>query len=307
MNSNELQVSLMVFFKALMENRSMMQSAEELGISPAKASRSLTKLRLIFKDPLFIRTRREMAPTAKAKKIFPLLVDLIYQLENSPIDLDVDQFRGTIRISAVDNGVMMFISPTIGKILEHAPQLKVEVSPLNTNVYERIESGSLDMAIYPDTILPSDFHEAILYEDYYVTVVHRDHPLANYAKSNKIPSVEEVNRYQKVEVVVRGSENQSLEEQIYANQLQKTCVSTPYFFSVPFLLSNCALTATLTYSTARALCQCAPIVILPAPKPYKTYKARLIWHHRTHHDPILKWVRQLIIDGAKKAPFLNLR
>ena len=305
MDVDELRYSLLIFLKTLMENRSLTQSAEELGLSQAKASRNLARLRIIFQDQLFVRTRLGMAPTAKAQELFPSVVAMIHDFERmlSSQDGGVEDFSGVVKISAVDNGAVMFITKIIAEIIAQAPRLRIEVVPLFSDLYEKIESGSIDVAIYPQAPLPADFHEAILYEDYFVCVVHKDHPLANYAKINKIPPVEEVNRYKKLEITVRGSQNRVISESVYPGMHQLIQVNTPYFFSTPYFLENKELTVILPYTTAKALTEIAPVVILPVSKPHKTYEARLIWHHRTHHNPVLRWVRQLIIEKAKASPY----
>ena len=307
MDTDELKYSLLVFFKVLMENRSLTQSAEELDLSQAKASRNLARLRVIFQDPLFVRTRQGMVPTAKAQEVFPAIINLIYDLESLsfPLGKKIEDSQGTIKIAAIDNGVVMFISSMVDQIFERAPNLKLEITPLSVDIYEKIESGSIDMAIYPRAPLPADFHEVMLYEDHFVCIVHKEHPLAEYAKKGEAPPVEELNRYKRIEAVVRGNQNRIIFEEVYPNLTQKTQISSPYFFTMPYLLESKTRTVILPYTTAKALAQNFPIVILPAPQPYKTYKARLIWHHRTHHNPTLKWIRQLIIEGAKNSPFIR--
>ena len=295
--------SLLVFFKAMIENGSLTQTAEYLGLSQATASRNLSRLRLLFQDPLFVRTRYGMVPTARAKEIYPQLVDAIASFENLflPQQADPKSFTGIIKISVVDNGVLLFISKVIDELMEKAPYLKIELAPLYPDLYEKIESDAIQLAIYPEAPLPQDFHEAILFEDRYTCVVHKNHPLAHYAKINRIPSAEEINQYKKLEIVVRGSKNgHTLSQSPYPKAHQQTQIWTPYFLTAPALLENSLLTLTLPYRTARYFAQTSSLVILPCPKPYKTYEARMIWHHRTHNHCLLRWVRQLIIDKFKK-------
>lgn len=302
MNADDLQFSLLVFFKTLMETKSLTQSAELLKLSQAKASRNLTKLRLIFQDPLFIRTRHGMLPTSKAEELYPSLISMLNKFEKLffPEENDVANFSGIIKIGAFDNGIYLFISKVVNDILRQAPNLRLEISPIAYDVYEKIESGSLHFAIYPDVPLPPDFHESVLCEDHFVCVVHKNHPLAHYAKINKIPPTEEINRYPKLEIVVRGYKNNAVKASIYPDSHQKTQISTPYFLSTPSLLEDSPLTLIINYQTAKALTQTSPIVILPTPKPYKTYEARLIWHHRTHKTPLLEWFRKILLEKSQE-------
>lgn len=100
--------------------------------------------------------------------------------------------------------------------------------------------------------------------------------------------------------MVRGYENNVVKASVYPHTHQKIQVTTPYFLTAPSLLEDSELTLILNYNTAKQLAQNHPLVILPVPKPYKTYEARLIWHHRTHKTPILEWFRKELIETTKQ-------
>lgn len=304
MNKYEFSFSQLVFFKTMMETGSLTKTAKELHLSQATSSRNLARLRLLFDDPLFVRTRQGMMPTARADEIFPQLVETIFNIETlfESQEAKPATFNDTIRIGAIDNGVLNFISKVIPTILEKAPQLKIEIIPLSSNLYEKIESGSIHFAIYPEAPLPSDFHEATLYEDYYVCVVDQDHPLAHYAKINKVPSIKEIKQYKQLQIVVDGNKKEHVVWKCpYSESKQNIQIWTPYFLTTPILLKGTELIAILPYKTAEYFRHNTSLVSLPVPLPHKTYHARLIWHHRTHKHPNLQWLRKLIIQAAKES------
>lgn len=76
MNRNDLRrvdLNLLIVFETLIHERSVTRAAEKLFLGQPAISAALADLRVLFADPLFVRTGRSMEPTAHAKEIFALL------------------------------------------------------------------------------------------------------------------------------------------------------------------------------------------------------------------------------------------
>ncbi|AKS05201.1 helix-turn-helix domain-containing protein [Pseudomonas trivialis] len=73
----QFNLNCLVIFAALYQEKSVTRTSERLNIGQPAVSNSLSKLRLIFQDPLFIRRDGEMVPTEVAddiaKQVIPLL------------------------------------------------------------------------------------------------------------------------------------------------------------------------------------------------------------------------------------------
>lgn len=74
-------LNLLRVFLVLMEERSVTRAADRLGITQPALSNSLNRLRDILLDPLFIRERYGMQPTAKAEELAPAILEAISQLD----------------------------------------------------------------------------------------------------------------------------------------------------------------------------------------------------------------------------------
>ncbi|WP_237882279.1 LysR family transcriptional regulator [Pseudomonas sp. PGPR40] len=78
-------LNCLVIFAALYQEKSVTRTSERLNIGQPAVSNSLSKLRLIFQDPLFIRRDGEMVPTEIAddiaKRVMPLLSGIGQVLE----------------------------------------------------------------------------------------------------------------------------------------------------------------------------------------------------------------------------------
>ncbi|MFM0742264.1 LysR family transcriptional regulator, partial [Paraburkholderia xenovorans] len=70
MNSiDNIDLNLLRVFHAIVEERSLTRAGERLTLSQPAISYSLGRLRTLFNDPLFIRTRSGMQPTPTALEL----------------------------------------------------------------------------------------------------------------------------------------------------------------------------------------------------------------------------------------------
>jgi len=299
----KFNTELLLFFKTLMETGSLTKTAEQLGTSQASASRQLAHLRQLFEDELFIRMHYGMKPTERAQALFPQVVSMLFGLEQllQPAEFDPKNLSGLIRIAAADNGVFVILSKVINEVIQKSPHLCIEVVQINEMLFNQIENGSLDMAIYSDSVLPADFHQADLFQESMSFVVHKSHPLAYYAKVGRIPLIQEVDKYRRVVISVRGGKTGHV---VTATPFDEThqlnVVWVPYFNSIPSLLRESELTAVIPTRLARYFVKTASLVIVPSPNPPKTYNVRLIWHHRVHNNVTNRWIRNQILHFAQE-------
>lgn len=74
MNRNDLRrvdLNLLIVFETLMHERSVTRAAEKLFLGQPAISAALSRLRILFDDPLFVRSGRTMEPSARAVKSLP--------------------------------------------------------------------------------------------------------------------------------------------------------------------------------------------------------------------------------------------
>ncbi|WP_186379256.1 LysR family transcriptional regulator [Yersinia massiliensis] len=298
----KFNTEILFFFKTLMETGSLTKTSEKLGISQASASRQLAHLRKLFKDDLFIRMHYGMKPTERAKLLFPQVVSRLFDLDQllKPAQFDPKRLSGLVRIGAVDNGIFVILSKVINDVVKISPHLCIEITLITETLFTQIENGILDMAIYSDSLLPADFHQADLFEESFSFVVHKSHPLAYYAKVGRIPSAQEIGKYRRVVVSVKGGRTGHVVTATPFDDARQTdVICVPYFSSIPFLLKGSELTSVLPTRLARHFVKSAALVIIPSPSPPKKYNVRLIWHHRVHNNETNRWIRQLILSAAK--------
>jgi DNA-binding transcriptional LysR family regulator len=289
----------LLLFKALFETHSLTLAAARLDMSQATASRSLTKLRTAFKDNLFIKTGSGMLPTPRAEALYPRVQAALNFFEELavPEEFDPATLTRVFRFGAADNGVFTILSRVLRDFFSQAPHARLDIIPLDDDLYARLKDGRMDLALHPMQPLPPDFHERHLFETSYACVVHKDHPLAHYAKKGKSPTIEEINRYRRMQVTVQGGRPRYMldENAFLVPPAQEVAIWVPYFLAAPLLLVETDFVLTLPRQTAERFAEMTSLVVLPYPIPSRTFFTRLVWHHRVHHDPAIQWLRSLFV------------
>ena len=73
----EVDLNLLVVLYALLRSQNVSRAARELGMSQSAVSYALKRLRELFEDPLFVRSKECMAPTPKAVEISEQVYEIV--------------------------------------------------------------------------------------------------------------------------------------------------------------------------------------------------------------------------------------
>src|SRR5258706_12316641 len=79
MNISSFDLNLLRVFDAMMAERNVTRAARRVFLSQPATSHALARLRKEVGDPLFVRTGREMIPTAKAAALGPAVESMLDQ------------------------------------------------------------------------------------------------------------------------------------------------------------------------------------------------------------------------------------
>ncbi len=76
-------------------------------------------------------------------------------------------------------------------------------------------------------------------------------------------------------------------------------LSTPHFLTVPFILSQTDLIATLAQRIALVYAEPQQLQILPIPFDLAGFEVCMRWHQSTENSPACQWLRSIIMEVAK--------
>lgn len=292
MDLRELDLNLLVTFAALMREASVTEAGRKLGVSQPAISYALAKLRRTFGDPLFVRVRSRMQPTARAQALgtsVARVVDLINAEVLQKQRFDPAGAIRTLSLCMSDVGEANFVSPLLREIMANNPGIDVRVQSLPAgDIMDAMAAGSIDLAVgyYPDLKGQSVLDEK-LFESGFVCVARRGNP---YVRGRLT-----LRRFAAApHVALRsGARTQGfIERDLRSAGIQpRARVTVQHFMSLVDILPKTDLIAVVPLESAQLLGRAVALEIRPLPYRSSRFAVKEYWHRRYHRDPVNQWIR----------------
>ena len=298
-----------LFLEALVRLESLKDAADEFGLTRASASRTLARLRAAAGEPLFVRSNPNLVPTPEARRLATAIrrLRLVTRELAPPGAPEPLTLARHFTIGAGENATYAFCLPVIERLNTIAPRVSVSIEHFEPErLFELLQSGKLDIAFYPQEVLPPHFESAVLSTNNIVAMVRREHPLLDLAREREL-TLGDLEAYPKIRVssaVARPFDED--DESDFAPFYHACCTpdvpSVPYFLSALELLSRSDALLSVAQRTAEAaLRRFSDCAILPIPPlGRRDYKVRAIWHRRLSRDPEFLWFKGVMAGVLKR-------
>lgn len=201
-----------------------------------------------------------------------------------------------VRFISADNGIATLLSAAVERFYNAVPNSRFAIEPLDVRVLERLRANEADMAFFPATELPPDFHSLRIYRSKKGILVRDGHPVIEAYEKAGVMTWELLNRWPAV-CVTAGMKDGGAK----SVEGRRVGVVLPYFLTVPYVVARTDFTFEGPLITLRRFMMDSQFQfrILPMPEESGPFEPRLVWHHCTHTDPFLQWVRGLVVDAAR--------
>ncbi|CAM5518774.1 LysR family transcriptional regulator [Eoetvoesiella caeni] len=294
---NDIDLNLMRVFRAIYEESSLTTVADQLGLSQPAISYSLARLRTLLDDPLFVRTRNGMQPTAAAQRLAQPIgqaLDLLNDALQGHRKFDPATARRVFRLSMSDLGEMVFLPPLCEYLAQHAPGIRLEVDPVSMETLpEALRNGDIDLAIGNLASLKAYTRYVTLFHEEYACMLRADHP---YAARSKLT----LDNFLALSHVFVSStsnahhffENALLEQGIHRN----IALQVPHFTVVPDILQRSDMICSIPHRVARQFNRHKEFKIFPLPMPVPPSDVAVHWHDRFSPDGSNRWLRELVLE-----------
>ncbi|MFA0053123.1 LysR family transcriptional regulator [Vibrio breoganii] len=190
---NNLDLNLLRTFQVIYQEKNLKRASLRLYVSAPALSKSLTRLRDHFHDPLFVKVPKGLNPTPFANELADSISPTLEKLANnlnslndfSPSDL---QGRMTIAISPF---MLQAIGTDLFSILhEEAPDIQWHLVNWSKTSLEDIAKGDIKLGINYDIDLSrKDISSRKITQDRFQIIVRKDHPIAGNKVSVKTLSM----------------------------------------------------------------------------------------------------------------------
>ncbi len=188
-----VDVTLLVVFSTVLEERQVLRAADKLNLTPSAVSHGLRRLRRIFHDPLFLKTPTGVKPTERALALSGPVTELLSRLDaivSAAAPFDPRTARRSFTIGAPDALAAVFLDSLLKILAREAPGIDIRLLQLmpqrhgnsSSQVWQdtlsELDSHRLDLAVLPVGPLPSRYIERLLFEEDFVVAMRKGHRLA---------------------------------------------------------------------------------------------------------------------------------
>lgn len=302
-NSHDARIDLNLLetLSVVLDEGSVSAAAARLGVTQSAVSHSLARLRAVFADPLVVRTRAGMEPTALAAELRAPLAAVIAgarRLVRARTRFDPATSDRTFTLCAPDSAELVILPTLCRRLATDAPRADLVVRPVGReHPLAALERGEVDLSIGMLPRPPAGLRAQKLYRERFVCMVRRDHP----AVGRKL-SLEDYARLSHILVAPRGSTRGMVDPILErAGHRRRVAVIVPQFLIAPMLVAQTDLVLTIGVSVARPLAELLPVRLVRPPIEIDGYDTYQIWHDRQHADPGHVWFRQLVAKVARAA------
>lgn len=295
---SHFDLNLLRIALAIHDAGSVSAAAVKLGISQPAMSASLSRLRRVVDDPLFIKTSRGMDPTPRALALVATARDVLARVDAAILAshaFDPASTTETFTFALSDIGEMVFLPKILDQLQKRAPMATVRSVTLPPEQLEQeLQNGTIDLAIgyFPD-LRKSNFYQQRLFTHHFVCLLRSDHPI----KSRKL-SLEQFLALGHVVVRAEGRSQEVFERVLERQRIRRRIVlRTPHFMSIPMIVARSDLIATVPHALGVHLRQPGSgVKIVEPPLAIPGFDLKQHWHRKYHHEAKIIWLRGLVSE-----------
>jgi len=291
MHIRKIDLNLLVTFEAVYRHGNATLAARELGLTQPAVSHAIRRLRNVYGDPLFIRSKGGMQPTIKADQIAPSVQNA---LKGINLTLETRFDPGTLnrafRIGLVGYTAFFLLPDLIERIHLTAPNVSVMVDPLAlSDVSPAVSGGDVDFAIGLVGERQRGCAVTPLFADAYRYVARRSHPVVNATLRKR-----QLSKLRHVSIPLLAE----AQKRLSAVANVSFGLTTNNLLSAPFIVSRSDLVAVLPNSVATIFKDYCDLQVLEPPIDLGSYTIGLAASERLSNDDAYSWMKQVIAESA---------
>jgi DNA-binding transcriptional LysR family regulator len=286
----KLDLNLMRVFHAVFEAGNVSRAAERLGLSQPAVSHALTKLRLRFRDPLFVRMPGGVAPTAMAERLARAVREALHTLEAAVREnesFDPASSSRVFRLHMSDFGEVVFLPRLMHALHVQAPGVRLEIMQLDEKQIEiALENGVIDLAFGYLAGVTGTKRSRLLVESSRVVMVRSGHPMAG-----RKATAATLGKIDYIVIRTHADTARLLQELDLQDNIRLTI---PHFMVIPSILKRTDLAVLLPIRVAQTFLQTGEYEILKTAIKSYEFDVCLHWGWRVENDPGNGWLRDLV-------------
>jgi DNA-binding transcriptional LysR family regulator len=285
------ELNLLMVFVAIMTERSITRAAHRLSMTQPAVSNAVSRMRVAWKDELFVKDGRNIQPTLHAQNLWNQVREPLISLTEAvdPKSFDPATAKRTFRVAVTDIVVDMAWAELRCTIEKEAPGVNIHAVPytiVNTN--QVLEDAEVDMVIGGTGIISNTFRAEYLFSPTFICIMNHDHPLAK-ADLN----LQEFAAADHLLVSLSGDITGYTDQVLMQHGLsRRVAVTVNHFSSVANLIKRSNLICVIPISAVAKEIIAGEISATKPPIELMPQQVSTIWHKRQDRDQGLIWLRQ---------------
>ena len=311
-NFRTLDLNLLRVFDEVMAEGSLTRAARNLSLTQPAVSNALRRLRETLGDELVQRSGQGMAPTPRARAIWPAVREALAQLQSSLIPNEfVPAEANTSFVLAMSDATAAELIPGLTETLEkQAPRVTLRVVPLTTrDPRSMLDEEACDLAVgyFPSMLAdltartqsgePQPFFHQRLFTGEYVCVMRKDHPLAQGPLT-----IDAFCAARHMLVSFSGRPFGFIDEALATLGRERFVVLTVnQFFTAARVVANANLLTVLPLHFLKVTGFADQLVFRPLPFEVSPVLVDAVWHRRSQQRSSHVWLREVVQRAANSA------
>jgi len=298
-------LKLIVIFDAIMQEQSITLAAQRLAMTQPSVSNALSRMRHMWKDPLFVKQGRGIRPTPYAQKLWQDIEAPLHQIRSATDQqaFDISTIQRTFRIASTDWMADLFWLPLREIIEQQAPGINIHAVPYKVNGQRLLLEADVDMVLDYFEGNSERVTSQLLFENHFVCAMRTGHPLAN--KTLDITTFAQAEHLlMSLSGEAKGSVDAILQTQGLSRRISMTvnhCYNLPKILESTDLITSIPLPVILSsVNSGKLVARKLPFSIEPGP-------ISMSWHSRNDRDPALTWLRKAIKEILKTTIFPRIQ
>lgn len=300
MKLSEIDLNLFVVFDAIYTEGNLTRAGEIIGITQPAVSNSLSRLRKMFDDPLFVRTAEGMVPTPVAQNIVGPVRQALGLIRSSVQEsdrFDPAASEKRFRVSMTDLTQSIVLPYVLGRLKREAPGISVDCyQARRRDLNIELASGNLDLAVDIPLTPDPQIRQAPLFSHPHVCVFRSQHPDIG----NKLTT----DQYLGLSHIHISSRRGGLGHVDLAlgklGKRRNIALRTQHYLATPELVSRTDLALTVPRVFADFLVTQYPVRYLDLPFSVPHLESHLYWHESTDKDQANRWLREMMLELPAK-------
>ena len=310
MQSGRIDFNLLSYLDVLLRERNVTRAASHLGLSQPAMSNGLRRLRVLFDDPLLIRTSEGMTPTERANELQPVIRDVLSKIDKAvqpQTAFDATTAERVFRVMASDYAESTIFPRILQRLRKQAPGISLDImTPSDVNFLD-VEQGKVDMVINRFDSIPQSFHQMDIWKDNFACLFSVENPILHIFNLESYLQAQHVwvsKTGMGVGVGINPDDVQRLgwvdEALNKLGRKRHIAVFTRHYQAAMLMAEQNDLIVTIPARAAKLQANNPRVIVKEPPFNIPPIDLKMAWSPLLQNNPAHRWMRRLIVEVAKK-------